>query len=89
MVSYPSSLTTARLLVFTTAGTLEGDFHYPANDRLSDSLRAIGDFVLLSDVLIRLSSASDQDVRAPFALINVATLQAIVPLEEGSPPPGA
>jgi hypothetical protein len=89
MVSYPSSLTTARLLVFTTAGTLEGNFHYPANDRLSDALRAVHDFVLLSDVLVRLSGGTDQEVHAPFALINVATLQAIVPIEEGSPPPGA
>ncbi len=89
MVSYPSSLTTARLLVLTTAGTLEGDFHYPGGDRLSDSLRAVRDFVLLSDVLVRLSGATGEEVRAPFALINVATLQAVVPLEEDSSPPAA
>ncbi len=72
----------SRLLVCTSSGSFEGDFHYAEGDRVSDALRVTDRYLLLSDVTIRLTADLGRTIRhAPFLLISVANIEVIVPLD--------
>ena len=80
---FSSSRHRSRVLVCTSSGTFEGNFHYAEGDRVSDALRSAERYLLLSDVAIQLAADLARTIRhAPFLLISVANIEVIVPLED-------
>lgn len=76
-----------RVRIFTSSGSLEGDYAHPPGVRVSDSLRNAATserYMLLTDVTMRTGN-TDPDVvtsTAPFILLNTQHANVIVPLDE-------
>ena len=77
----------SRVRIFTSSGSLEGDYAHPPGVRLSDSLRNAATserYMMLTDVTMQTSNADSDGAAgtARFILLNTQHANVIIPLGE-------